>query len=362
MAVLHPAARGGHSGGRRSPAAGQPSILASLGYRSSTSRFPFIRPVAQRPSPPRRRARLARPCSRCRSCRCPARRLGRARASGPSAPPPSPCWRAGIGAGTATSSGGGPREDANLIATRPASAGRRWIVAHLDTKAQGHSMAGRLVAVWLAAGRDGARASRCWRSRGSGARSRCRSAVAGGGHRTGRWRRSLAAGRLAGQSPGARDNGTGVVAALTVAEATRDPGLGVLITGAEEFGLVGARVLARERAGLFAETGGGQPRHAGRDRARSTSCTHDAPGRRVGRAALAPRSPGSASRCGRGGCRSASWWTACRSRAAGAAALTVARLDWATLRRIHTSGDTAEDLGRSGRTAGAGTRGRIESN
>jgi hypothetical protein len=50
-------------------------------------------------------------------------------------------------------------------------------------------------------------------------------------------------GRLKGRSHGGRDNGTGVVAALAAAAAT-DARVGVLITGAEEFGLVGARVFA----------------------------------------------------------------------------------------------------------------------
>ena len=55
-------------------------------------------------------------------------------------------------------------------------------------------------------------------------------------------------GRLRGTSPGARDNGSGVVAALAFAEASSDSTTGILITGAEEFGMVGARV--------FAQTGG----------------------------------------------------------------------------------------------------------
>ncbi|MGH7628243.1 MAG: hypothetical protein ACREOF_02430, partial [Gemmatimonadales bacterium] len=58
---------------------------------------------------------------------------------------------AGAAAGHGPATWRGPlREDANLIATR-SPAVHRWIVAHLDTKAQGHSMAGRLVAVWLMA-------------------------------------------------------------------------------------------------------------------------------------------------------------------------------------------------------------------
>jgi Zn-dependent M28 family amino/carboxypeptidase len=51
-------------------------------------------------------------------------------------------------------------------------------------------------------------------------------------------------GRLKGRSHGARDNATGVIAALAAA-AVPDVQVGILITGAEEFGLVGARVFAR---------------------------------------------------------------------------------------------------------------------
>ena len=57
-------------------------------------------------------------------------------------------------------------------------------------------------------------------------------------------------GRLKGTSRGARDNGSGVVAALAFAEVASDGETGVLITGAEEFGLVGARVFARLQNGL----------------------------------------------------------------------------------------------------------------
>jgi hypothetical protein len=257
----------------------------------------------------------------------------------------------GVGAGTAPLHfGGGPREDANLIATRSGDV-RRWIVAHLDTKAQGHSMAGRLVAVWVAFATGACLTALAIARLGgplplpaalAGAAIGLAAAVVAG------------RGRLAGQSPGARDNGSGVVAALAAAAATRDPGLGVVITGAEEFGLVGARVLARERPGLF----------AGRDVVNFDTLdetgplylvSHDPRGDALARA----RAPAFA---GLG--------LAVRTRRlpigilvdsvpfsrAGAAALTVARLDWSTLRRIHTSGDTAENL--SFRTAvGAGRAG-----
>ncbi len=57
-------------------------------------------------------------------------------------------------------------------------------------------------------------------------------------------------GRLAGTSRGARDNGSGVVAALALAEACVDQETGVLITGGEEFGLVGARIFAGAQENL----------------------------------------------------------------------------------------------------------------
>ena len=147
----------------------------------------------------------------------------------------------GIGLGW-VSLGEAAREDANLIATRGSAPPQRWIVAHLDSKAQGHSMAGRLVAVWvsglaiamltiLSLVRLAGAPSPVWLALGA--------AVAlAAGILSGR-------GRLAGKSLGARDNGTGLVAALTAAASTSDPRIGILITGAEEFGLVGARVFAR---------------------------------------------------------------------------------------------------------------------
>jgi hypothetical protein len=137
--------------------------------------------------------------------------------------------------------GGETREDANLLAVRADRPVRRWLVAHLDTKAQGQSMAGRLVAVWVVIAAvavlfgvslfrlDGSL------SLGAAMPAVLLSVVAG----------ALAgAGRLRGRTLGARDNGTGIAAALAAAERLTDPTVGVLITGAEEFGLVGARVFA----------------------------------------------------------------------------------------------------------------------
>ncbi len=133
------------------------------------------------------------------------------------------------------------REDANLIAVRGESPPKRWIVAHLDSKAQGQSMAGRLVAVWVV-GLAIAALSGLGLVRLLGVLS---PVLAGAGVMLGILAGVLAGrGRLKGRSRGARDNGTGVVAALAAAAAP-DARVGVLITAAEEFGLVGARVFVR---------------------------------------------------------------------------------------------------------------------
>ena len=138
--------------------------------------------------------------------------------------------------------GGGLREDANLIATRGDVSPRRWIVAHLDSKSQMHSMAGRLVAVWLC----GLAIVTLSLFAGLRLRAPLPPFWAGLGPAVALLAGFLARrGRLKGGSLGARDNGTGVVAALAAAEASPDSRLGVLITGAEEFGLVGARVFTR---------------------------------------------------------------------------------------------------------------------
>ena len=233
--------------------------------------------------------------------------------------------------------GEGLREDANLIATRGAPP-RRWIVAHLDSKAQGHSMAGRLVAVWvvglaiaaltlLALFRLRGALPPVWLAIGAGL-----AVVAG----------FLAGqGGLRGRSPGARDNGTGVVAALAAAEACSDPRVGILITGAEEFGLVGARVFAR-LAGDLQEV-----EFVNIDTVDQEGSlylvSHNAAGERLARS-LEPLLSGLALPLKRRRLPLGIFVDSAPLARARASAITIGRLTWGTLRRIHTPADTPDGL------------------
>ena len=235
--------------------------------------------------------------------------------------------------------GGEPREDANLVATRGDGPVRRWIVAHLDTKAQVQSMAGRLVAVWviglavaallaLALARLGGAVP--LPAAGAGA---ALAVVAG----------ALAGrGRLRGTSPGARDNGSGVGGALAAAEASAAASTGILITGAEEFGMVGARVFARERAPLLRGAVVVNLDTIDQEGELALVC-HDARGAGLARAE-APRlaAAGLAPRVRRLplGILTDSLPFA----RAGVPAITIGRLTWRTLRTIHTPRDTANGL------------------
>ncbi|HEX2217591.1 MAG TPA: M28 family peptidase [Gemmatimonadales bacterium] len=165
----------------------------------------------------------------------------------------SVCLAAGVGAGWLTL--GESREDANLIAVKSPEPVRRWIVAHLDTKAQAQSMAGRLVAVWVLAAAivvgGGSAVARLWGPLPLWLATLAAAVAVLAGALAGR-------GRLRGTSRGARDNGSGVVAALAFAEAAAKVpaeaasagATGILVTGAEEFGLVGARMFARIQGSL----------------------------------------------------------------------------------------------------------------
>ena len=234
-----------------------------------------------------------------------------------------------------SSLGGGVREDANLIATRGNAPVRRWIVAHLDTKAQGQSMAGRVVGVVVAAlallTLSVLAVARLWGPLEGDmvAYAAVLALIACG---------LAARGALRGTSQGARDNGSGLLAAVVAAEAAPAAGVGILITGAEEFGLVGSRIFAREFG----------PQLVGvevinldtiDDQGVLYVVSHDATGGRWSASvagALAGVAPAITE-------RRQPLWAYVDSRPlsqTGAAALTVARLDWGTLRRMHTPRDT----------------------
>jgi peptidase M28-like protein len=230
------------------------------------------------------------------------------------------------------------REDANLIATRGEAQPRRWIVAHLDSKAQGHSMAGRLVAVWITVLAIVALSLLAWLRLGG--------PIAPGWVGLGGGISLLAGflarrGRLCGRSLGARDNGTGVVAALAAAGAAPASGLGILITGAEEFGLVGARVFARLSPNLE------RMEFVNVDTVDQEGTlylvSHDARGERLART-LEPalRRIGVPFRHRR--LPLGIFVDSAPLSRAHVPAITIGRLTWRTLRRIHTAADTPDDL------------------
>ena len=232
--------------------------------------------------------------------------------------------------------GEGLREDANLIATRGKTPPRRWVVAHLDSKAQGHSMAGRLVAVWVVG-----LATVALTALALGRLSGPVSAVLAGlgaalavlaGFLAGR-------GRLCGRSHGARDNGTGIVAAMAAA-AVPDSTVGILITGAEEFGLVGARVFARLSTGLT-ETEFVNVDTVDQE-GKLYLVSHDAGGERLARA-VEPQLAGMGLPMQRRRLPLGIFVDSAPL-ARIAPAVTVGRLTWRTLRCIHTAADTTAGL------------------
>ncbi|MGH7526363.1 MAG: M28 family peptidase [Gemmatimonadales bacterium] len=234
---------------------------------------------------------------------------------------------------------GAAREDANLIATRGGAAVRRWIVAHLDSKAQAQSMAGRLVAVWVI-GLAIAGLTALAALRFSGAISL---PLATAGTLLAVWAGLLAGrGRLRGSSRGARDNGSGLLAALAAGGESTDPETGLLITGAEEFGMVGARVFAQTQA----------------ERLRGAAVvnldtideegdlylvSHDEPGEVLAREQL-PLLAGLALPLRPRRLPLGILVDSLPLARAGARAITIGRLTWRTLRVIHTSRDTPEGL------------------
>ena len=244
----------------------------------------------------------------------------------------------GLSLGWATL-GGDAREEANLIATRGGKV-TRWVVAHYDTKAQGHSMAGRLTAIWVlviaSLVMTGLAIARLWDPLPTAAMTAGAALAVVAGYLAGR-------GRLKGKSAGARDNGTGLLAALVAAQEIKDPTVGILVTGAEEFGLIGSRYFAEKSA----------------DRITGTDVVNIDTVDSQGSWRLVTHLPGTEELLARAEStlRGLSSHPIKRHRLpagifvdslplarAGARAITIARLDWGTLGRIHTPRDTLEGL------------------
>jgi hypothetical protein len=134
-----------------------------------------------------------------------------------------------------------------------------------------------------------------------------------------------------------------------------DSATGILLTGAEEFGLVGARVLAETRADLVRETE--IVNFDTLDECGTLSLvSHDGSGRVLAaRLALVLASPDVPVRQRR--LPLGIFVDSYPLSRAGARAVTVGRLDWSTLRRLHTPTDSAEGLSfatalRAGRAIG----------
>jgi hypothetical protein len=245
----------------------------------------------------------------------------------------------GLGVGLGRLPLGEPREDANLIAVRGEGPVSRWVVAHLDSKAQGQSMAGRLVAVWVV-GLAAAVLTGLAVARLAGALPWW---LAAPGLLLGVLAGSLAGrGRLRGASAGARDNGSGVAAALALAEACRDPATGICLTGAEEFGLVGARAFAR-RLGAGAAAVEVLNFDTLDQEGDLYLVAHDGRGAALA-SRLEPRLRGLGPAVRRRRLPIGILVDSLPLAQAGAPAVTVGRLTWRTLRLIHTPADRPDGL------------------
>ena len=139
----------------------------------------------------------------------------------------------------------------NLIGVRPRGRVTVWLAAHYDSKGQPLSMLSRLVAVALAVAGTLGLATVVTLRVGDAAWSRpaelllAAPALVGG--------LLLLQNRATNTSPGAVDNATALVAVLAIIDRLpSDAPVGVVFPDAEEYGLLGASALVRERANLFA--------------------------------------------------------------------------------------------------------------
>src|SRR6266516_2927200 len=149
--------------------------------------------------------------------------------------------------------GRSPLEGVNLIGVRPRARVSVWLAAHYDSKGQPLSMATRLAAAGLATLGALELVALAARALLGPLHAGVPDVVIGAAGAAGIL--ALAANRVTDHSAGAVDNAAGVVAVLATVDALpRDAGVGVLFPDAEEYGLLGARALVRERAHLLVDT------------------------------------------------------------------------------------------------------------
>jgi hypothetical protein len=149
--------------------------------------------------------------------------------------------------------GRAPLEGVNLIAVRPQARISVWLAAHYDSKGQPLSMAARLAAAALVTLGALELVALVVRALLGPLHAGMPDVLGGGAGIAGLL--LLLANHVTNRSAGAVDNATGVVAVLATLDALPpEAGVGVLLPDAEEYGLLGARALVRERANLLDDT------------------------------------------------------------------------------------------------------------
>ena len=226
-----------------------------------------------------------------------------------------------------------PISGVNLIAVRPRARVATWLVAHYDSKGQPLSMAARLGAAALVGIGVIELLGLALRAVLGGVRAGVLDAVLGGAGAAGV--ALLALNRVTNRSPGAVDNAAGVVTALATVDALPpEAPVGVILPDAEEYGMLGARALVRERANLLADT---------------TIVNFDGIDDRGPTIALLHRGGATVDRVARAlAARRARWLPVVVDGLALAAVarecVTVMRGGWGTARVVHTPRDTAARL------------------
>jgi hypothetical protein len=240
----------------------------------------------------------------------------------------------------------------NLVATRGGSAPDIWLVAHLDSKSQPFPTLVRTIGVLLAIATTLALISfyfidmlitdstNIWMVLGIAA------TVAS---------LPLLASTIGNDSPGAVDNASGVAAVLRAVAETPGRPIGVLLTSAEELGLAGARAWARNADGV-------SDNHSAPkmiincdtlDDAGPMRCVYHRKAEDPLARELAQRAAGLGVRMKLTRRTPGILLDSVSLARAGLPAVTLSRVTFGTLARIHTSRDTADRLSGDGATQAA---------